>query len=128
MKESGYYPPGAEFDPNAPYNEKVNPEREFKVCTRQTMVKHSTVCTTDYYEEYCDEDGHTYVQTDETDWGEAWASCNKGVGDLIAALKSICATLIEDPNHKFGEGYLNELSEECDGWEADTDFDEYEQE
>ena len=22
MRESGYYPPGAEFDPNAPYNEK----------------------------------------------------------------------------------------------------------
>ena len=126
MKESGYYPPGAEFDSNAPWNEKVNPEREFKVCARQTMVKHSTVCTSDYYEEYCDEDGHTYVQTDDTDWEEAWASCNKGVGDLIAALKNICDTLIKDPNHKFRKGYLNELSKECDGWEADTDFDEYE--
>ncbi len=40
MRESGYYPPGAEFDPNAPYNQVEPPEREYKVsatyCIRRT--------------------------------------------------------------------------------------------
>ena len=27
MIESGYYPPGSEFDPNAPNNEKELPEK-----------------------------------------------------------------------------------------------------
>ena len=32
MRESGYYPPGAEFDPNAPYNQVDPPEIECKDC------------------------------------------------------------------------------------------------
>ena len=31
MKESGYYPEGAEFDPRAPYNEKETPKKIIEV-------------------------------------------------------------------------------------------------
>lgn len=31
MRESGWYPPGAEFDPNAPYNQVELPEREYNI-------------------------------------------------------------------------------------------------
>ena len=31
MIESGYYPPGAEFDPNAPYNQPIDRDIEVEV-------------------------------------------------------------------------------------------------
>ena len=47
MKESGYYPPGAEFDPRAPYNEPLEEDYRF-------------IVTCDYY----DEDDN-YIRTDD---------------------------------------------------------------
>ena len=38
MIESGYYPPGAEFDPNAPYNEKELPEKEIELSLSIVMI------------------------------------------------------------------------------------------
>ena len=38
MRESGYYPPGAEFDSRAPYNEPLEENYEF-------------IVTCDYYDE-----------------------------------------------------------------------------
>ena len=39
MKESGYYPEGAEFDPNAPWNEKEIPMEEIEVEVTVTLKK-----------------------------------------------------------------------------------------
>lgn len=39
MKESGYYPEGAEFDPNAPWNEKETPKEEIEVEVTVTLKK-----------------------------------------------------------------------------------------
>lgn len=39
MKESGYYPEGAEFDPNAPWNEKEIPKEEIEVEVTVTLRK-----------------------------------------------------------------------------------------
>lgn len=47
MKESGYYPPGAEFDSRAPYNEPLEEDYRF-------------IVTCDYY----DEDDN-YIRTDD---------------------------------------------------------------
>lgn len=48
MKESGYYPPGAEFDPAAPYNQEDIPEKEFDVTCCQTLSKTVSVLTCNY--------------------------------------------------------------------------------
>ena len=48
MIESGYYPPGAEFDPNAPYNEKELPEKEIKVTVYITLSKTVKIKVSDY--------------------------------------------------------------------------------
>lgn len=48
MRESGYYPTGAEFDPRAPYNEPLEENYEF-------------IVTCDYYDE-----GGNYIRTDDT--------------------------------------------------------------
>lgn len=56
--ESGYYPPGAEFDPNAPWNQVDLPEREIEVTISVTLSKTVKVMVDDYeVEEDADEDG-----------------------------------------------------------------------
>lgn len=37
MKESGYYPPGAEFDPNAPYNEPLTKNYDVSISLSFTL-------------------------------------------------------------------------------------------
>ena len=39
MIESGYYPIGAEFDPKAPYNEEIIPDKEIEVTISVTLSK-----------------------------------------------------------------------------------------
>lgn len=46
--ESGYYPPGAEHDPNAPYNQVDLPEREVEVTISVTLSKTVKVRVNDY--------------------------------------------------------------------------------
>lgn len=48
MTESGYYPPGAEHDPNAPWNQVNNPEREIEVTVSITLSKTVKVRVSDY--------------------------------------------------------------------------------
>ena len=48
MIESGYYPPGAEFDPNAPWNQKELPEKEIEVTVSITLSKTVKIKVSDY--------------------------------------------------------------------------------
>jgi hypothetical protein len=48
MRESGYYPPGAEFDPNAPWNQEDPSEVEVDVTASHTVSRDTTITTTDY--------------------------------------------------------------------------------
>ena len=48
MIESGYYPPGAEFDVNAPYNQKELPEKEIEVTVSITLSKTVKIKVSDY--------------------------------------------------------------------------------
>ena len=65
MIESGYYPPGSEFDPNAPYNQSEPEEIEVEVVISQTLSKSTKIITTDYtvneWEDFePDEEGRVY--------------------------------------------------------------------
>ena len=58
------YPPGAAYDPRAPYNQKENPEVEIDVTVSITLSKTVKVLVTDYdLIEDEDEDGK-YVERD----------------------------------------------------------------
>ena len=48
MKESGYYPAGAEFDPRAPWNEIELPPKEVEVTVSVTISKTMKVPVRDY--------------------------------------------------------------------------------
>ena len=48
MIESGYYPIGAEFDPKAPYNEEIIPDKEVEVTISVTLSKTVKITVNDY--------------------------------------------------------------------------------
>ena len=48
MKESGYYPAGAEFDPRAPYNEVEQPPKDIEVTISAIVSKTIKVPVRDY--------------------------------------------------------------------------------
>ena len=48
MKESGYYPAGAEFDPRAPWNEVELPPKEVEVTISAIVSKTMKVPVEDY--------------------------------------------------------------------------------
>lgn len=66
MTESGYYPPGAEHDPNAPWNQVDNPEREIEVTVSVTLSKTVKIKVSDYEitDSGKDEDGEYFEEVD----------------------------------------------------------------
>lgn len=58
MRESGYYPAGAEHDPNAPYNQVEAPERTFDIGIVQTFHIGAKVISTEYDGGFRDEEGY----------------------------------------------------------------------
>lgn len=69
MTESGYYPPGAEHDPRAPYNEVDSPEKEIEVCISVTLSKTVKIRVSDYtiVDSGKDEDGDYFEDIDYSD-------------------------------------------------------------
>lgn len=66
MTESGYYPLGAEHDPNAPWNQVDNPEREIEVTVSVTLSKTVKIKVSDYgiTDSGKDEDGEYFEDID----------------------------------------------------------------
>lgn len=48
MKESGYYPPGAEFDSNAPYNQIDPPKKTFDIWYSTSISRTANITTSNY--------------------------------------------------------------------------------
>lgn len=64
--ESGYYPPGAEHDPNAPYNQVDLPDKEIEVLVSVTLSKTVKIRVNDYkvVDYGKDEDGDYFEDID----------------------------------------------------------------
>lgn len=143
MIESGYYPPGAEFDPNAPYNQSDIPEEEFEVTCSQSLSRTASVWTSNYipgaegvdYES--DDEGGCYASvwhddpdTSDTNWAEEYESNGyKTPLQLIQMLKEYLEQDLkkweeEDKKepHKWAATQVRKyksLIEECDCWTED---------
>lgn len=142
MRESGWYPPGAEFDPNAPYNEPVIPEKEFEITCCQTLSKTTNVYTDNYIPGCCGcdyEDGvatgwHDEDDTSDTNWANEYK--NNGyktplelIGMLREYLEKDLRNIQKDmlPNDRSYNATkarkLKGLIEECEGWiEDETEY------
>lgn len=124
MIESGYYPAGAEFDKDAPYNQVDPEEREFEVTISQCLSKTVTVLTSNYVEiEDYDEDGKCLsIDTSNTDWMEAYNESHETPEELIKEFKDLlnmCITTIENNKEASNEGMLKRfkyLKSECENW------------
>ena len=122
MRESGYYPPGAEFDPDAPWNEPVIPEKSFDVTISTTLSKATTV-DTDQYIPYVDhdEDGcYAWEDTSDTNWEDVYNENHYTALGLINKFKEFLEKYLPDPivdRSRYME--FKHLIEECEDWEED---------
>lgn len=120
MSGADYYPAGAYNDPDAPYNEVGIPEREFNVIISQSLSKEVTVSTSSYIPEYDEEDGHTYANTEDTDWVDVVKDSELHTPlQLIQILKEVlekdlaAGIVFKNPR------ITQELIKECDDWSND---------
>ena len=120
MIESGYFPPGAEFDENAPYNQVEVRERDFDIECEFVMRKCVTVTTNDYAPDYDDEDGREDANTENTDWAQAFAeSGHFTIQDLINELREYVIEDMKSCTPNTGKGaHLERLLSACQGWET----------
>lgn len=122
MIESGYYPPGAEFDPNAPWNQKENEERTFNVCISQTLSKSTSVETNDYVPEVDEDEMGKFecLDTSDTDWNKAYLDNHLTPLQLIEKFKEFLTKHLPDPivNVKSYKDWKYLISE-CENWVED---------
>lgn len=108
MTESGYYPLGAEHDPNAPWNQVDNPEREIEVTVSVTLSKTVKIKVSDYgiTDSGKDEDGEYFEDID-------YSKC-----DLKRAVEEQI-TLPQDA-YKYVKGeFNNDQRNDLEGWDVD---------
>lgn len=120
MYDNYNYPPGADT-PDAPWNEPIIPERDFEVDVEFVMRKNAVDVTTDkYVPEFDDEDGHTYANTEDTDWEQVYG--DSGHYTILEMLDELKQYVEEDlktcsPNTCKGAS-LKRLLADCQSWEV----------
>lgn len=131
MIESGYYPPGAEFDPNAPYNQPEPEEIEVEVVINQTLSKSTKILTTDYivneWEDFePDEEGGFYrtggteYDFSDSDLKRAYEEQDYTIPELLDYLKAYLIADIADCDKESGKKQkLQHILDCCEGWEVD---------
>lgn len=120
MMESGGYPPGAEFDPRAPYNQVDLPEKEIEVTISVTLSKTVKVMVNDYEVEEDADEGGRYLSYD-------FSGCNlnKAVEDQVVLPQNLAEFTERMFNHDLKlkaagmPRYLKEAIEDCKGWTVD---------
>jgi len=119
--ESGYYPPGAEYDSNAPYNQIDNNPQSFDVTVVTTLSKDTSVETTDYTP--CvdeDEDGkHLYYEFDNVCWCSEYEQQHKSILELLSIFQEELQDKLEKTTDPSEIERINYLISECNGWVED---------
>ena len=131
------YPPGAEHDPNAPYNQVDVPEKEFDVTCSQSLSKTVTVITNNYipgasgvdYEPddeggYCAVGWHDPDDTSDTNWADEYHDNEHYTPlQLIELFKKHLENELIRMGEVKNERWIKHLIEECSDWtEDDTEY------
>ena len=129
MRESGYYPPGAEFDPMAPWNQIDVPEKDFDITCCQVLSKSVTVTTDNYNMYFDDEDRQNHFDFSDADWQAAFNENGYHTPEqLLLLFKQF---LKENLSHGIvfkSPAFTKQIIKECADWTVDeTEFveDEY---
>ena len=145
MFESGYYPPGAEHDPNAPYNQSDLDPIDVDCYISYSISKDITVSTTDYiaeeWEDWDSDDEGGYVHSGGVDYdfsncnfSEAYHQDHYDILELLEQLKVFLEGAIEDLEQLSPEVSKEEkaakranlriykqMLEDCQGWTLDEE-------
>ena len=120
MIESGYYPPGAEFDPNAPYNQSEPEPIKLDVYITQVFSKPANIEVTDY--EYEVDEFDKYYYTSNCDLKEATCNQVTTIEDILTELPNIYKELTTNDLGTITKYQLNRLkvlAKACEGWNLD---------
>lgn len=126
MKESGIYAPGTEFDPNAPWNEEEQEEKEFEITVSQSLSKCVSVITNDYNIEKVSEKHNNIheeiIDTSETSWRDVYAECDYHTPEqLLLLFGKYIDYLLNGTPVPLGKPFLKNLKEECESWIIDDE-------
>lgn len=121
MRESGYYPAGAEFDPNAPYNQKDLPEITRTVKVSITVEKDCELTTDDY-----DFSDMETPDTSFTDWEDEYSKQCYPIPKLLDMLAEYVRKDMETLSKRsFRYRRLTWLLDDLQGWTVtNSEFDE----
>ena len=120
MIESGYYPPGAEFDPNAPYNQSEPEPIKLDVYITQVFSKPANIEVTDY--EYEVDEFDEYCYTSNCDLKGATSNQVTTIEDILTELPNIYKELTTNDSGTITKYQLNRLkvlAKACEGWNLD---------
>ena len=128
MRESGYYPPGAEYDPCAPWNEVEIPYETKKVRVNETLTRTTDVEVKDYIPGFWDKEEHIYEDSDfsECNWDNAYdEQCDNALA-LLRKLKTVIVEHYPTDLTKKEKKELDFLLSEIDEYsECYVEIDEY---
>lgn len=135
MTESGYYPPGAEFDPKAPWNKSEDTDsKKVEVVVSTTLSRNTTVYTSDYNAESwedCDigEEGETIYTSgidynfSDTDFKKAYTEEMYTIEEVLSKVSNYaleqatkCLQRITNKGYKKGTDAYNVIIKQHDEW------------
>lgn len=131
MKESGYYPTGAEHDPNAPWNKEDQKPIQVKVTISQSLSRSTTIEVTDYIaKEYTDaeydEDGYLNItggikyDFSDSNLKEAYEIQEYTIPELLEYLKSyLTVDIAECGENSSRKKMLQYILKCCEDWKVD---------
>ena len=120
MIESGYYPPGAEFDPNAPYNQQEPEPIKLDIYITQVFSKPANIEVTDY--EYEVDEYEKCYYTSNCDLKGATRDQVTTIEDILTELPNIYKELTTNDSGiitKYQLNRLKVLAKACEGWDLD---------
>lgn len=133
MIESGYFPPGTEYDKESPWNQEENPEEDFDITIVETLSKNVTITTSNYQLEIGrDEDGdYRHCDTSDTPWKDEYKTQGCTAIETLIAVKtyleevrledlkdlSLCRELTISEKKELK--VVKDLIEQCKGWEQE---------
>lgn len=131
MTESGYYPQGAEHNPNAPYNQVEHEKVEVEVVISQTLSRSTKILITDYiareYENIESDDEGGFYRTKEieydfsdSDLKGSYEEQEYTIPELLNYLKTYLIADIANCNKDSNKKQkLQHILNCCEGWKVD---------
>ena len=130
MIESGYYPIGEEYNPNAPYNQSNIEPIQLNVIISQSLSRPTTIEVTDYitneWEDIeIDEDGKFHkIEGIEYDFSDsdlkgAYERQEYTIPELLDYLKDYLIADINKCNEESKKRKLQHILKCCEDWEVD---------